>query len=57
VIIPLIIATNNLKRKKKKLRQKKIKNLRQRKKIVLKKVYKLRKYNSINVALILHYNN
>ena len=57
MIIPLIIATNNLKRKKKKLRQKKIKNLRQRKKIVLKKVYKLRKYNSINVALILHYNN
>jgi hypothetical protein len=57
VIFPLIIATNNPKRKGKNLRQKKIENLRQRKKTVFKKVYELKKYNSVNVDLILHHNS
>ena len=57
VIIPLIMATNNPKRKGKNLRQKKIENLGQRKKTVFKKVYKLRKYNGVDVALILCHNS
>jgi hypothetical protein len=56
IIFLLIMATNNLKRKGKNLKQKKIENLRRRKKTVFKKVYKLRKYDDINVALILRHN-
>jgi hypothetical protein len=51
------MATNNPKRKGKTLRQKKIENLRQKKKTVFKKVYKLGKCNSVNIALVMRYNN
>jgi len=57
VIIPLIIVTNDPKRKGKNLRQKKIKSLGQRKKTVFKKVYKLGKYDGVDVALILRHNS
>jgi len=56
VIFPLIMATNNPKRKGKNLRQKKIENLGRRKKTVFKKVYELRKYDGVDVALILRHN-
>jgi hypothetical protein len=51
------MATNNPKRKGKTLRQKKIENLRQRKKTVFKKVYELRKCDSVNIALVMCHNS
>ena len=57
MIFPLIMATNNPKRKGKNLRQKKIENLGQRKKTVFKKVYELGKYDSVDVALILRHKS
>lgn len=44
---------NNPKRKGENLRRKKAKNLRERKKTVIKKVYELGKYDGVDVALIL----
>jgi hypothetical protein len=50
------MATNNLKRKGKNLRQKKIENLGRRKKTVFKKVYELGKCDGVDIALILCHN-
>jgi len=52
-----VIAINNLKRKRENSRLRKGENLRQRKETLFKKVYKLRKYNKVDVALILHQNS
>lgn len=52
----LTIATNNPKRKAACLKRKKAENLRQRKETLLKKVYKLGRDFSVDVALILRHN-
>jgi hypothetical protein len=50
------MAINNLKRKRENSRPKKAENLRQRKETLFKKVYKLGKYDGVDVALILRQN-
>jgi hypothetical protein len=52
----LVIAINNLKRKRENSRPRKGENLRRRKETLFKKVYKLGKYDGVNVALILRQN-
>ena len=52
----LVIAIDNLKGKRENSRLRKGENLRQRKETLFKKVYKVGKYNGVDVALILHQN-
>jgi SRF-type transcription factor (DNA-binding and dimerisation domain) len=51
------MAINNLKRKRENSRPRKGENLRQRKETLFKKVYEVRKYNRVDVALILYQNS
>ena len=48
------MAIDNLKGKRENSRPRKGENLRQRKETLFKKVYKVRKYNKVNITLILH---